>query len=118
MSRSKAFGKVSETNQSPRNGPFRAAADICDSLVAKQQPRRAHLVLVRCGRPDVTTETLGITRERKPLPRRLAGHGRLGWAARPNSIDAVTTLVAVSSSKPANVLASLEPAEVRTPSRR
>jgi hypothetical protein len=32
--------------------------------------------------------------------------------------DAVATLVAVSSSKPANALASLEPAEVRTPSRR
>jgi hypothetical protein len=32
MSRSKAFGRVSETNQSPRNGPLGAAADICDSL--------------------------------------------------------------------------------------
>jgi hypothetical protein len=62
------------------------------------------------------------TRKRKPLRRRLAGHGRLGWgsdkAARPSSIDAVVTLVAVSSSKRANGLASLEPAEVRTPSRR
>jgi hypothetical protein len=79
-------------------------------------------LFVRCGRPDVTTETLAIRRERKPFRRRLAGHGRLGWgsdkAARPNSIDAVATLVAVSSSKPANALASLEPAEVRTPSRR
>jgi hypothetical protein len=37
-----------------------------------------------------------------------------GKAARPNSIDAVATLVAVSSSKPAKVLASLGPAEVRT----
>jgi hypothetical protein len=37
MSRSKAFGKGSETNQSPRNGPFRAAADICDSLRHKEQ---------------------------------------------------------------------------------
>jgi hypothetical protein len=75
-------------------------------------------LVVRCGRPDVTTETLAIPRERKPLRRRLAGHGRLGWgpdkAARPNSIDAVATLVAVSSSKPANALASLGPAEVRT----
>jgi hypothetical protein len=65
---------------------------------------------------------MAFTRKRKPLRRRLAGHGRLGWgrdkAARPNSIDAVATLVAVSSSKPANALASLGPAEVRTPSRR
>jgi hypothetical protein len=37
MSRSKPFGKVSETNQSPRNGPFRAAPDICDSLATEQQ---------------------------------------------------------------------------------
>jgi hypothetical protein len=45
----------------------------------------------------MTTETLAIPRKRKPLRRRLAGHGRLGWgpdkAARPNSIDAVATLV-------------------------
>jgi hypothetical protein len=43
MGRSKAFGKGSATNQSPRNGPLRAAADICDSLPKKQawrdQPR-------------------------------------------------------------------------------
>jgi hypothetical protein len=45
---------------------------------------------------------------------------RLGLekAARSNSIDAVVTLVAVSSSKPANGLASHGPAEVRAPSRR
>jgi hypothetical protein len=68
------------------------------------------------------TFALVTTRKRKPLHRRLAGHGRLGWgldkAARSNSIDAVVTLVAVSSSKPANGLASLGPAEVRTPSSR
>jgi hypothetical protein len=32
MSRSKAFGNRSETNQPPRNGPVRAAADLSDSL--------------------------------------------------------------------------------------
>jgi hypothetical protein len=38
MSRSKAFGNGSETNQSPRNGPLRAAADICDSFDEEQAP--------------------------------------------------------------------------------
>ena len=37
MGRSKAFGKGSATNQSPRNGLLRAAADICDSLRRKEQ---------------------------------------------------------------------------------
>jgi hypothetical protein len=53
--------------------------------------------------------------------RDLAGHGRFGRglekSARSNSVDAAVTLVAVGSSKPANGLASLGPAEVRTPSR-
>ena len=52
IGRSKAFGKGSATNQSPRNGPLRAAADICDSLTRMQQrlgsvperPRRLRLV--------------------------------------------------------------------------
>jgi hypothetical protein len=39
MGRSKAFGKGSATDQSPRNGPLRAAADICDSLATRQQRR-------------------------------------------------------------------------------
>jgi hypothetical protein len=64
---------------------------------------------------NAAVETPPFRRKRKPLRRRLAGHGRLGWgpdkAARPNSIDAVATLVAVSSSKPANALASLGPAD-------
>jgi hypothetical protein len=34
MGRSKALGKGSATNQSPRNGPLRTAADICDSLAS------------------------------------------------------------------------------------
>lgn len=101
--------------------PISTSIGGCDNGIARR--RLCATASVRCGRPDVTTETLAIPRERKPLRRRLAGHGRLGWgpdkAARPNSIDAVATLVAVSSSKPANALASLEPAEeVRTPSRR
>src|SRR5918997_4345468 len=47
MSRSKAFGNGSETNQSPRNGPLRAAADICDSLPKKRKlpnPARGYAV--------------------------------------------------------------------------
>jgi hypothetical protein len=75
-----------------------------------------HIDLLVFMAPEQSGRT---TRKRKPLRRRLAGHGRLGWepdkAARPNSIDAVATLVAVSSSKPANALASLGPAEVSDP---
>src|SRR3954451_14358597 len=37
MSRSKALGKGSEANHSPRNGPLRASADICDSLAWWEQ---------------------------------------------------------------------------------
>jgi hypothetical protein len=39
MSRSKDFWEGSETNRSPGNGLVWAAADICDSLAWKQQPR-------------------------------------------------------------------------------
>jgi hypothetical protein len=115
------LGRCSDSSNSAVSGGSPRGADTAAFVEERRSPPALSL-LVRCGRPDVTTETLAIPRERKPLRRRLAGHGRLGWgpdkAARPNSIDAVATLVAVSSSKPANALASLEPAEVRTPSRR
>jgi|SRR6188472_3554621 hypothetical protein len=37
MSRSKASGGVTDTNQSPASGPLHAAVDICDSLRRKEQ---------------------------------------------------------------------------------
>jgi hypothetical protein len=90
--------------------------------VEEQHSRLELLLLVHSRSQPSGGESAAFTRKRKPLRRRLVGHRRLGWgpdkAARPNSIDAVATLVAVSSSKPANALASLGPAEVRAPSRR
>jgi hypothetical protein len=41
MSRSKAFWKITETNQSPGSGPLHAAVDICDSLAWEERPALA-----------------------------------------------------------------------------
>ena len=67
MGRSKAFGKGSATNQSPRNGLLRAAADICDSLAWKQRHARARQHLR--SRPSVEGNRRTLARQRGGRPR-------------------------------------------------
>jgi hypothetical protein len=49
--------------------PISTSIGGCDNGIARR--RLCATASVRCGRPDVTTETLAIPRERKPLRRRL-----------------------------------------------